>query len=249
MLIDNTTAFAVQFENVFKAFPGNIALNGLELTIPSASLYVLLGPNGAGKTTALKMLPGLLQPDAGNVLVNGVNVAKEPAQVKRHIAYLPDEPQLYPLLRPLEYLEFIAALWSMPANQAGQEAEELLRWLEIWDHRGKYIESLSRGMKQKLALVGALLHHPTILLLDEPLTGLDVASAKAVKELMLSFVAKGNSVVLTTHGLDVVENIPARIGIINKGKMVADGTLSELQDHAGRKRLEDIFLKLVYNKL
>lgn len=222
-----------------------VALCGLELAVPSASLYVLLGPNGAGKTTALRLLPGLLRADLGNITVNGISVAADPAQAKRQLAYLPDEPILYPLLRPLEYLEFIAALWGMPATIAARHAEDLLHWLELWDHRSKFIESFSRGMKQKLALAGAMLHAPTILLMDEPLTGLDVPSARVVKDFIQDFVSKGNTVILTTHIMDLAENLQARIGIINEGKMVAEGALEELQEKTGYERLEDIFLGLV----
>ena len=236
---------AVHFRKVFKSFPGTVALRGLELAVPKASLYVLLGPNGAGKTTALRMLAGLIQPDFGDVLVNGKNLSADLIHVKQKLAYLPDEPLLYPLLKPLEYLEFIAALWNISGNIAERRAEELLRWLGLWDHRGKLIETFSRGMKQKLALVGAFLHAPTILLMDEPLTGLDVASARAVKDLMKDFVGRGNTIILTTHIMEIVESFQAIIGIINEGKMVAEGTLQELQERAGCKRLEDIFLKLV----
>ncbi len=240
---------AIEFHHVFKSFAGTVALSNLELSVPPASLYVLLGPNGAGKTTALRMLPGLLHPDLGSVMVNGIDVATEHSQAKRQLAYLPDEPLLYPLLRPLEYLEFIAALWSMPASAAGRQAEDLLRWLELWDHRSKFIESFSRGMKQKLALAGAMLHDPTILLMDEPLTGLDVASARIVKDLIRDFVGKGNTVVLTTHIMELAENLEARIGILNAGKMIAQGTLQDLRQKAGHERLEDIFLRFINGSL
>jgi len=241
----NNAPIAVRFQNVFKSFPGTVALRGFELAVPAASLYVLLGPNGAGKTTALRMLTGLEHPDIGNVMVNGKSVAADPIQAKRQLAYLPDEPLLYPLLRPLEYLEFVAALWGMPGTIAGRQAEELLHRFELWDHRGKLIETFSRGMKQKLGLAGAMLHAPTILLMDEPLTGLDVASARAVKDLMRDFVDKGNTVVLTTHIMELAEGLQANIGIMNAGRMVAEGTLQELQARAGQKRLEDVFLRLV----
>ncbi len=236
---------AVHFRNVVKSFPGTIALRGLELAIPRGSLYVLLGPNGAGKTTALKMLAGIIQPDLGSVLVNGINISEDSVQVKRQLAYLPDEPLLYPQLRPVEYLEFIAALWGMHGTTVERRAEELLQWLDLWDHRGKFVETFSRGMKQKLALAGALLHNPTIILMDEPITGLDVASAKLVKDLMKNFVENGNTIILTTHIMELAETFKARIGIINRGKMVIENTFQELQEYAGCDRLEDIFLKIV----
>jgi ABC-2 type transport system ATP-binding protein len=237
---------AIEFRGVFKTFPGGAAVRGLDWVVPAATLYVLLGPNGAGKTTSLRMAVGLTAPSAGGISVLGHDIALEPELVKRKLAFLADEPMLYGLLRPLEHLEFVAGLWDLPAIHAGRRAEELLRWLDLWHHRGKFIESFSRGMKQKLALAGALIHDPALIVLDEPLTGLDVPSARMVKDLLRDSVERGVAVVLTTHIMEVAERLAQRIGIIDAGRLVAQGTLAELQARGGRSgHLEDIFLEIV----
>jgi ABC-2 type transport system ATP-binding protein len=222
------------------------AVDGLDLAIPGGELYAFLGPNGAGKTTSIRMMAGLLRPDAGDVFIDGISLAKEPSRAKQPLAYIPDDPVLYAKLRPLEYLEFVAALWSMPAAGAQTRAEQWLRDLGLWEKRGDRIEEFSRGMRQKLALAGALLHEPKLLLLDEPLTGLDAASARLVKDILQTFVQRGSSVILTTHILEVAERLADRIGIIQAGRLVAEGTLEELRMHSGSNgaTLEEIFLQL-----
>ena len=237
---------ALECTGLVKRFGALAAVDGLNLRVPRGQLYAFLGPNGAGKTTSLRLIAGLLRPDAGDVRVQGVSLATDPAAAKRPLAYVPDEPLLYGKLRPLEQLEFVAALWSLPAATAQPRAEELLRTLGLWEKRGDYIESFSRGMKQKLALAGAFLHSPSLLLLDEPLTGLDAAAARQVKDMLNAFVRGGGTVVLTTHILEVAERMAARIGIISAGKIIAEGTLAELRTHAGSAHgtLEDIFLQL-----
>ncbi len=229
-----------------KTFGSVRAVDGLELSVPRGQLYAFLGPNGAGKTTSIRMIAGLLRPDAGDVKINGVSISHSPAEAKRPMAYIPDDPVLYGKLRPLEYLEFVGSLWSMPAATSQPRAEELLQTLELWEKRDDYIESFSRGMKQKLALASALLHAPTLMLLDEPLTGLDAAAARKVKDILLQFVRDGGTVILTTHILEVAERLADRIGIIAAGRLTAEGTLDELRALAGRTgaTLEDIFLHL-----
>ena len=171
---------------------------------------------------------------------------RETEAAKRITAFLPDDPMLYGKLNPLEYLEFVAGLWAVDATRAASRAEDLLKWLELWDNRAEYTEGFSRGMRQKLALAGALIHEPKLMILDEPLTGLDARAAKAVKDMLIDFVAKGNTVVLTTHILDIAERIAERISIIAKGRIVAQGTLEELRALSGvaGASLEDVFLNL-----
>ena len=223
------------------------AVDHLDLTIPAGELYALLGPNGAGKTTTLRMAAGLLKPDSGSISVFGIDVLADPIAAKRLIAWLPDEPMLYDKLTPLEYLEFVAGLWNVEPRKAEARAEELLRWLELWDSRDQRCESFSRGMKQKAALAGALIHDPRLLILDEPLTGLDAQIARQVKELLQARVKAGATVILTTHILDVAERVAERIGIIRAGKLLAEGTLAELRGRSGlgQSSLEDVFLELV----
>ena len=222
------------------------AVDNLDLTVHSGELYALLGPNGAGKTTTLRMVSGLLKPDAGSISVFGVDALADPSAAKQMIAWAPDEPMLYDRLTPMEYLEFVAGLWGVDAKTARARAEELLKWLGLWEQRGQRCESFSRGMKQKAALAGALIHEPRLLILDEPLTGLDAAVARQVKDLLQERVRGGATVILTTHILEVAERMADRIGIIQNGKLLAEGTLNELRATAGEQQgtLEDIFLDL-----
>ena len=243
----DTNHQALQLQDVNKTFGSFTAVQNLSLNIRAGQIYGLLGPNGAGKTTTLRMIAGLLVPDSGDIQILGQSVIKAPQQAKRPLAYLPDEPLLYGKLRPMEYLEFVAGLWGMNATEAYQEAQELLKWLDLWEHRSAFAESYSRGMKQKLALAGALIHKPQVMILDEPLTGLDAAAARQVKDLLTQFVKDGNTVVLTTHILEVAERMSERIAIINKGQIIAEGSLQELRVQSGDQQgtLEDVFLELV----
>jgi len=223
---------------------GRPAVDGLDLTVARGEFYALLGPNGAGKTTTLRMVAGLLAPDAGRIEVLGVDLAADPAAAKRRIAYLPDDPMLYGKLKPVEYLEFVAGLWGIDGKAAEPRARELLAWLDLDKHAHELTEGFSRGMKQKLALAGALIHDPELLILDEPLTGLDAGAARQVKDLLLSHVARGGTVILTTHILEVAERLAQRIGIIQHGRLIAQGTLDELRVATPGATLEEMFLRL-----
>ena len=222
------------------------AVDGLDLDIPAGEIYALLGPNGAGKTTTLRMVCGLLTPDAGSIQIAGIDALADPAAAKRITAWLPDEPLLYDRLTPLEYMEFVAGLWSVPAALARPRAEALLTELGLWPHRGELCEGFSRGMRQKTALAGALLHDPKLLIMDEPLSGLDAAASRQVKDLLRARVNAGNTVILTTHILEVAERLADRIGIIGAGRMLDEGTFDDLRGRAGARHatLEDIFLHL-----
>ena len=236
---------ALRLTALRKSF-GKAAVDGLDLSVRSGEFYALLGPNGAGKTTTLRMIAGLLAPDSGGVEVFGVDALSDPVAAKQIVAWLPDEPMIYDKLTPLEYLEFVAGLWSVPPEVAEPEAEALLRRLELWEHRSQRCEGFSRGMKQKTALAGALIHAPKLMLLDEPLTGLDAAIARQVKDLLVERVQAGAAIVLTTHILEVAEKLADRIGIIRNGRLIAEGTLGELRTQAGQAHstLEDVFLRL-----
>ncbi len=240
-MIDDTPALLLR--DLRKAF-GRPAVDGIDLQVRRGELYALLGPNGAGKTTTLRMVTGLLAPDAGQVEVLGIDLARDPAAAKRKMAYLPDDPLLYGKLKPTEYLEFVAGLWGIAAEDAEPRARRLLDWLDLTKHAHELTEGFSRGMKQKLALAGALIHEPELLILDEPLTGLDAAAARQVKDLLVSHVAKGGTVILTTHILEVAERLAQRIGIIRQGRLIAEGTLAELRERTLGGSLEDVFLQL-----
>ncbi|WP_440964548.1 ABC transporter ATP-binding protein [Massilia sp. GER05] len=239
----NSESPALRLSGLRKSF-GRPAVDGLDLTVRRGELYALLGPNGAGKTTTLRMVTGLLAPDAGDVQVLGIDLARDPAGAKRGMAYLPDDPLLYGKLRPTEYLEFVAGLWGIRAQDAEPRARRLLDWLDLTKHAHELTEGFSRGMKQKLALAGALIHEPELLILDEPLTGLDAAAARQVKDLLASHVEQGGTVILTTHILEVAERLAQRIGIIRQGRLIAEGTLAELRERTQGGSLEDVFLHL-----
>lgn len=230
-----------------KTYGAKTAVDQLDLTVRRGELYALLGPNGAGKTTTLRMVSGLLKPNAGSISVCDVDALAAPARAKALVAWLPDEPMLYDKLTPLEYLDFVAGLWSVPGKIAKARAEDLLKAFDLWDQRNKPCEGFSRGMKQKTALAGALIHDPKLLILDEPLTGLDASMARLIKDMLQQRVRDGGTVILTTHILEVAERLADRIGVIARGKLVAQGTLDELRAAAGadRSTLEDVFLKLI----
>jgi ABC-2 type transport system ATP-binding protein len=236
---------ALRLRGLLKSF-GRPVVDNLDMTIRQGELYALLGPNGAGKTTTLRMIAGLLTPDAGTIEIFGIDANQNPVEAKRISAWLPDEPMLYDKLDPLEYLEFIAGLWGMEAALAEGAARHLLEVLDLWPHRHERCEGFSRGMKQKVALAGALIHNPKLLMLDEPLTGLDASIARQVKDLLAERVRQGAAIVLTTHILEVAERLADRIGIIHRGRLIAEGTLGELRERAGdaRSTLEDLFLDL-----
>jgi ABC-2 type transport system ATP-binding protein len=237
--------FALQTRALQKAFD-RPAVDGLDLTVRPGEFYTLLGPNGAGKTTTLRMVAGLLAPDSGSISIFGVDALADPVAAKQVTAWLSDEPMIYDKLSPLEYLAFVAGLWGVDAGASEARANELLNWLGLAPHAHERCEGFSRGMKQKVALAGALVHEPRLIVLDEPLTGLDARSARLVKDVLLARVSAGASVVMTTHILEVAERMAERIGVIAKGRLIAEGTLEELRAHSGRRgsTLEDVFLAL-----
>jgi ABC-2 type transport system ATP-binding protein len=225
-------------------------INNLNLTIVPGEIYALLGPNGAGKTTTLRMIAGLLKPDAGTIDIFNTSILTHPQEAKAMLAWLPDEPLLYDKLSALEYLEFVAGLWRIPPATAAARAETLLETLGLWQQRHQRCENFSRGMKQKTILAGALIHAPRLLILDEPLTGLDAAAARLVKTLLQAQAAEGAAIIITTHILDTAERLATRIGILAGGTLLAEGSLAELQAKASRgadATLEDIFLHLTTN--
>lgn len=239
-------ALALDISGLKKTFD-RPAVTGLDLKVKQGEFYALLGPNGAGKTTILRMVAGLLQPDEGQIKVCGIDTAKDPVAAKRQVAWVSDEPMVYDRLTPLEYLEFISGLWHVPADVAEARALDLLGWLGLMPHATERCGGFSKGMLQKVALAGALIHEPQLIILDEPLTGLDAGSARQVKNVLLEKVSGGVTIVMTTHILEVAERMAERIGVITAGKLIAEGTLAELQARAGRdgSTLEDVFLDLV----
>jgi ABC-2 type transport system ATP-binding protein len=239
--------YACEITGLVKNFGDKTAVDGLSLRVPTGMLYGFLGVNGAGKTTTLRMISGLIRPDSGEIRVCGIDAVAEPQRAKQPLAYIPDDPVLYGKLNPMEHLEFVAALWNVEPVLARQRAQELLQRLSLWDRRHEWIESYSRGMKQKVALASALIHEPRLILLDEPLTGLDASAARLVKDILSEFLRAGGSVILTTHILEVAERLAQQIGIMSGGRLIAEGTMEQLRSRSGQAAgsLEDIFLKLI----
>jgi ABC-2 type transport system ATP-binding protein len=242
--IDMPPALAIR--DLRKSF-ARPAVDGLDLTVRAGEFYMLLGPNGAGKTTTLRMVSGLLKPDAGTIHIFGIDALADPVAAKQITGWLSDEPMIYDKLTPLEYLEFVAGLWSVEPALAEKRARDLLHWLDLEKHARERCEGFSRGMRQKVALAGALVHDPRLIILDEPLTGLDAAIARQVKDVLAEKVRSGSTVLMTTHILEIAERMADRIGVISGGKLIAEGTLEELRERLGRQgaSLEDMFLSLV----
>jgi ABC-2 type transport system ATP-binding protein len=226
------------------------AVDALDLTVRAGEFYALLGPNGAGKTTTLRMVAGLLRPDAGSISIAGIDALENPVAAKQVTAWVSDEPMIYDKLTPLEYLEFVAGLWGIDPSASETSAHELLISLGLEASLCERCEGFSKGMRQKVALAGALVHDPRLIILDEPLTGLDAVSARHVKGLLGERVRNGCTVIMTTHILEVAERMADRIGVISAGHLIAEGTLAELRQQNGKTdtSLEDMFIALVDNE-
>jgi len=247
------TPAALEIHGLVKRFD-RPAVDGLALTARAGEFYALVGPNGAGKTTTLRMVAGLLRPDAGTIRISGIDALADPVAAKQIVAWVSDEPMIYDKLTPREYLEFVAGLWCVEPALATSRTETLLDWLDLAPHADERCESFSKGMRQKVALAGALVHEPRVIILDEPLTGLDAGSARQVKKVLRERTQAGGTIVMTTHILEVAERMADRIGIIAHGKLIAEGTLEELRHRAGTHMqadardggsLEETFLALV----
>ena len=237
----------LKLSNISKSYnKGAIkAVDDISLDIRSGEVFGFLGPNGAGKTTTIKMVVGLLKPDSGSIMVGGVNVWEEPLRAKSMISYVPDSPEIYDKLKGIEYLNFIADMYGISKDKRKEKMEYYLDMFNIKDAVGDIIGSYSRGMKQKLVLTSALMNEPELFILDEPMVGLDPKSSFNLKETMRQMCDRGKTVFFSTHVLEVAEKFCDRIAIINKGKLVAMGTMEELRFHAEKKEtLENIFLEL-----
>jgi len=237
---------ALEIRGLRKSFT-RPAVDGLDLRVRAGEFYMLLGANGAGKTTTLRMVSGLLRPDAGAISVFGIDALADPVAAKRVMGWLSDEPMIYDKLTPLEYLAFVGGLWKVEPALAESRAHELVGWLGLEAHAHERCEGFSRGMRQKVALAGALVHEPQLIILDEPLTGLDAGAARLVKNVLAQRVRAGNTVIMTTHILEIAERMADRIGVIAHGTLIAEGTLEDLRGQAGRgaASLEDLFLAMV----
>ena len=246
MTVQQPDAPALSIAGLHKSFD-KPAVCGLDLNVAAGEFYALLGPNGAGKTTTLRMVAGLLPPDSGSISIYGIDALFNAVEAKRVVAWVSDEPMIYDKLSPYEYLEFVAGLWSVDPRIAEARSAELLELLGLAPHAHERCGGFSKGMRQKVALAGALVHEPRLIILDEPVTGLDAGSARQVKSVLQERVAGGVTVIMTTHILEVAERMARRIGVIDRGRLIAEGTLEELRTRSGRdgSNLEEIFLDLV----
>jgi ABC-2 type transport system ATP-binding protein len=234
----------IEIHDLTKRYGDFTAVDHLSLTAVPGQIFGFLGPNGAGKTTTIRIIAGLSLPTSGTVLVNGIDVLADPVRAKSVLGYVPDRPYLYEKLTGRELLHFVADLYRKDWKQCEPGAVALLRYLDLGDWIDARIENLSHGMKQKLVLVAALVHDPSVLVIDEPMVGLDALAQRQVRELLRNLAREGKTVFLTTHTLSVAEAVCDRIAIINRGRIVASGTTAELKKDAA---LEDAFLALTYD--
>jgi len=237
---------AVELKGVFKQYSEILAVDYIDLTVKPGEIFGLLGPNASGKSTTLKMLLGLVLPDEGSVNVLGINVQQDAIAVKQQVGYVPESPRLYEFLTGIEYLDFIGDIYGMKTEEKRARINEYLKALELEGREGDMISSYSQGMKQKVTLISAFLHRPKLLILDEPLSGLDPRSARIVKDLLQELKAQGVTTLMSTHVLEIAQALCDRIAIMYRGRLLALGTMDELRQRASMpgSGLEDIFLKL-----
>ncbi|MDD5686708.1 MAG: ABC transporter ATP-binding protein [Elusimicrobia bacterium] len=234
----------IKITNLTKKFKDKIAINNISLEIKPGEIFGVLGPNGAGKTTTIKLIAGLLRPTSGSIIVGDYDVQKNPIESKKITGLLPDTPFIYQKLTGREFLEFICGIYNVGCDRI----DELLGLFDLKNHSDEIIESYSHGMQQKLVLASILIRSPKVILLDEPLVGLDPKSARLVKNIYLEESKKGTTVFLSTHILEIAEKLCTRLAIIDKGNIIALGTLEELKKHAvSESNLEDVFFKLTEN--
>jgi ABC-2 type transport system ATP-binding protein len=240
------SATLIETQALVKRYGDKLAVNNVSFEVQAGEVFGFLGPNGAGKTTTIKMIVGLLQPTSGTIRVAGYDVRAQPLLAKAASGYVPDTPNLYAKLTGRELLRFVGDLYSLDHQRLVQRTEELLRLLDLNEAADQTIDSYSHGMQQKASLAAALMHDPKVLVLDEPTVGLDPKSARLIKDILRQMAERGTAVFLSTHILEIAERMCDRIGIINKGELVAIGTMNELRSlgKAGETSLEDIFLGL-----
>lgn len=236
----------IELRDIDKTYGSHKALHRLNLSVPSGEIFGFIGPNGAGKTTTIKIIGGIMAPTAGTVAVAGIDMARDPVAAKQRIGFIPDRPYLYEKLTGMEFLQFTADVYGVPAEEFRTKAVSLLKMFALADWGEELIESYSHGMKQRLIMCAALLHDPKVLVVDEPMVGLDPVAIRMVKNLFRDLAAKGITVFMSTHTLAVAEDICDRIGIIHRGRLIAEGTLDDLRRDiaGGAPDLEAVFINL-----
>ncbi|GIM29017.1 ABC transporter ATP-binding protein [Clostridium polyendosporum] len=227
----------------------NNAVDDISLTINKGEVFGFLGPNGAGKTTTIKMITGIIAPTKGDIKVSGISITKNPLEAKKKFAYVPDTPDMFLRLKGIEYLNFMADVYGVSKNERKKKIEDLSKRFDMESALGDKLQTYSHGMRQKIVVMGALIHDPEVWILDEPLTGLDPKSAYILKEMMREHTDAGKTVFFSTHVLDVAEKVCDRVAIINKGKILFCGTLAEMKEHfKANESLEQMFLELTENE-
>jgi len=237
----------IAIDSLNKKFGNFHAVRDLDLRIPPGEVFGFLGPNGAGKTTTIRMMVGLIKPTSGRVFIDGQDISRQPEEAKAVLGFIPDRPYLYEKITGREFLEFIADLHGLDSGDKRQKRiGELLIFFDLEDWGRELVESYSHGMRQRLIIAAALLHRPKVLIVDEPMVGLDPKGARLVKRLFFELAKKGMAIFMSTHSMEVAENMCRRIGIINEGRLIAVGTMEELREKAQStdERLEPLFLKL-----
>ena len=239
----------IRLENVEKRYGKFQALHPLSLHIKAGEVFGFLGPNGAGKTTTIRTLAGVLTPTAGRVFIQDVDIVANPVESKKNVGYIPDRPYLYEKLTAREFLQFVGGIYQLDPAETKENGEQLLEENGLLDRADELIEAYSHGMKQRLTLCSALLHHPAVLIVDEPMVGLDPHGAKKIKEKFRAIADEGRTVFLSTHSLDVAQEVCDRVGILFKGRLVALDTVSELMERKASNDLEEVFLKITQEEI
>jgi ABC-2 type transport system ATP-binding protein len=240
----------IEIKNITKSYTkGKKAVDELNLKIDDGEIFGFLGPNGAGKTTTIKMMTGISRPDVGDILIDGKSIIKEPLEAKKAFGYVPDNPDMFLKLTGIEYLNFMADIYEVQKDLRDERIKYFVEKFEMSESIGDKIQSYSHGMRQKIVLIGVLIHEPKNWILDEPMTGLDPKSSFTLKQLMREHAEKGNSIFFSTHVLEVAERLCDKVGIINKGKLIFHGTYEEIKTKFNEeKSLENIFLEITDNE-
>src|SRR5688500_9127850 len=236
----------IELTTLTKRYGSFTAVDALTLTVPRGELFGFLGPNGAGKTTSLRMIAGILRPSSGTIRIGGIDVVADPVAAKSRLGFIPDRPFIYEKLTGIEFLRFVAGLYDQSGPEVEHRSRELLGLFDLEEWKDELVESYSHGMRQKLIISSAFVHRPEVIVVDEPMVGLDPKAARILKDLFREYTSRGNTIMMSTHTLEVAETLCDRVGIIQNGKIVAAGTVAELRRDGGEnaRGLEEIFLRL-----